>query len=219
MSKLSKRHFWEWFKRNNTSFLDLHNMPKKEATYWINELNTHLRAYGRFFSFVLTVSNQQTGSLTISVNGLQHHFKKADALVALAPDIPAWTITSLEAPMSVDPEMEMLLSDAGIGIDELYFSFADTVPEYNSIIVYHTLCNDESKQLFYNIAQSVVYNLLGERSFGFEIADLDVANLSEAGDAELWKLEELPARIISRQSLFVVTETGTLKLISGDGKG
>ncbi|MBW0177568.1 hypothetical protein [Sediminibacterium sp.] len=219
MSKLSKRHFWKWFQRNNTTYLDLHNSSKKEAAYWINELNTHLRAYGRFYSFVLSVSNQHTGTLTISVDGKPHYFKKADTLVALAPDIPAWTIISLEAPMSVDPEMEMLLADAGIGLDELYFSFAGNADEYNSIIVYHTLCNDDTYDLFYRIAHAVVYNLLGERSFGVDIADIDVANLSEADGAELWKLEELPSRIITRQSLFVVTETGMLKLISGEGKG
>lgn len=219
MSKLSKRHFWEWFKRNNTTYLDLHKRSKKEAAYWINELNTHLRAYGRFYSFVLSVSNQDTGTLTISVDGKPHHFKKADALVALAPEIPAWTFISLEAPMSLNPEMEMLLADAGISLDELYFSFVGNTAEYNSIVVYHTLCNDDSNQLFYNIAHAVVYNMLGERSFGVDITDIDVANLSEANGAELWKLEELPSRIITRQSLFVVTETGMLKLISGDGKG
>lgn len=218
MSKLSKRHFWEWFQRNNTTYLDLHNRSKKEAAYWINELNTHLRAYGRFYFYVLSVSNQHTGTLTISVDGKPHHFKKADALVALAPDIPAWTILSLEAPMSLNPEMGKLLADAGIGLDELYFSFDTNFPDNNSIIVYHTLCNDASNDLFYNIAHTVVYNLLGERSFGVDITDIEVANVSEANGAELWKIEELPSRIISRQSLFVVTETGMLKLISGDGK-
>lgn len=218
MSKLSKRHFWEWFKRNNTTYLDLHNRSKKEATYWINELNTHLRAYGRFYSFVLSVSNQNTGTLTISVDGKPHHFKKADALVALAPDIPAWTILSLEAPMSLNPEMEKLLADAGIGLDELYFSFVGNRDEYNSIIVYHTLCTDDSRYLFYQIAHAVVYNMLGERSFGIDISNIDVANVSETNGAELLKLEELPSHIITQQPLFVVDETGVLKMNSDNSK-
>lgn len=218
MSKLSKRHFWEWFKRNNTSFLDLHNMSKKEAAYWINELNTHLRAYGRFYSFLLRVSEQDKGTLTITVDGKPNHFKKADALVALAPEIPNWAIHSLEAPMYPNPEMEMMLEDAGVNTDDLYFSFVGNRDEYNSIIVYHTLCNDDSRYLFYRIAHAVIYNMLGERSFGNDISEIDVANLSEANGAELWKLEELPSRIITQQPLFVVDETGVLKMNSDNSK-
>jgi hypothetical protein len=219
MSKLSKRHFWEWFKRNNTTYLELHNRTKKEAAYWINELNTHLRAYGRFYSFHLTVSEKHTGSLTITVNGQSNHFKKADALVALAPEIPGWTIVSLEAPMSVNYELEQQLSASGIALDDLYFSFAGNDPDNNYITVYHTLCNEDSRHLFYNIAHAVVYNLLGERSFGLDIVDLDVANLSEADSTHVWKLEELPSRIITRRSSYIVDETGMLKQIPGSGNG
>jgi hypothetical protein len=44
MSKLSKRHFWEWFKRHNQEYLLLNHKSKKEAVYWLRELDAHLRA-------------------------------------------------------------------------------------------------------------------------------------------------------------------------------
>ncbi len=44
MSKLSKRHFWEWFKRHQHEYLVLDKKPKKEVAYWLRELNAHLRA-------------------------------------------------------------------------------------------------------------------------------------------------------------------------------
>jgi hypothetical protein len=54
MIKLTKRHFWEWFKRHNTEYLDIVNKPEKEAGYWLNEMNAHFRACFKFFAFNLT---------------------------------------------------------------------------------------------------------------------------------------------------------------------
>ncbi|WP_315821519.1 hypothetical protein [Paraflavitalea speifideaquila] len=102
MSKLSKRHFWEWFKRHHQEYLSLKQKSKKEVTYWLQELNAHVRAYFKFFGFTLVVPDQGTARLTITVKGRSNHFKKADAFVATAPDLPGWSFHSLEDPIPVD---------------------------------------------------------------------------------------------------------------------
>jgi hypothetical protein len=56
-------------------------------------------------------------------------------------------------------------------------------------------------------------------SFGSDLGNLDIANLSEANDKQLWKLEELPSRIITRGSLYIVNEAGVLKQVGGRGDG
>jgi hypothetical protein len=208
MSTLTKRHFWEWFRRNHQEYLTLKNKSKKEAAYWLNELNAHLRAYYKFFGFSLEWRREQTAVLTITVHGKAMHFKKADALVAKAPDIPGWTIAALEIPRPIDFFLEQQMEDTGIDPRELRFSFVNDDPDYADIIVYHPLCTRENKYLIYELAKAAVYNLLGERCFGSNIRWMDVTNLSFAIPGDTKELEALPDCI--GRSAMVVDGKGKL---------
>jgi len=210
MGRFTKRHFWEWFRKNNGEYLDLNNKGKKETAYWINEFHAHLRAYCRSISFNLTVYEKNTAALTITALGRATRFKTIDALVALAPEVPGWTITALEPPMPAAYGLEEQLIAAGIEVSELYFSFYRNIRGETGIVVYHPLCTEENRAAFLHLAQGVVYNLLGERSFGLDIPFLKVANLSHAGDADIKKLEELPAGLDQRLSPLVVNGAGIL---------
>jgi hypothetical protein len=206
MSKLSKHHFWEWFRRHNQEFLALKNKSKKEVAYWLNELNAHLRAYFKFFGFSLEWQQERTAILTITVNGKAMHFKKAEDLVAKAPDIPGWTIVALEAPRPVDFLLEQQMQDTGIDPRELCFSFAGDDPLNAVLVIYHPLCTPENEHLIYQLANTAVYNLLGERSFGTDIGCLQVANLSSADPGDVEELEALPVCIGRRRSATMVVD-------------
>ena len=210
MSKLLKRHFWEWFKRHHKEYLELDKKSKKEATYWLRELNAHLRAYYKFFEFSLTLPDKGTARLSITVSGKAMHFKKVEALVALAPEIQGWSIHALEDPMPVDFLLEKQMEEAGIHPTECSFSFASDDPDDTNIIVYHPLCSIENERLFLQLAYAAVYNLLGERSFGLDLGQLEMANLSSADPNEIHKLEELPILISLRKPAMVIDHNGTL---------
>src|SRR5439155_12270019 len=105
--------------------LELGNKSKKEAGYWLNELTAHLRAYFKFFGFSLSLHPKETAGLTITVNGKAMHFKKVEAFVAMAPEIPGWRISALENPMPVDFFLEKQMEAAGIDPREFYFSIVD----------------------------------------------------------------------------------------------
>jgi hypothetical protein len=212
MSKLSKRHFWDWFKRNSKEYLDLNNKNKKEAAYWLREMTAHLRAYFKFFEYSLTLPDNGTARLTISVSGKAMHFKKVESFVSTAPDIPGWVILALEDPMPIDFLLEKQIADAGIEPGEFSFSFAsDDVDD--SIIVYHPLCTNENEVHFLQLAYGAVYNLLGERSFGLDIKLLEMANLSNADPDDVHPLSALPVHIGSRRSSIVVDGNGSLQSI------
>lgn len=210
MSTLSKLHFWDWFSRHTQEYLALKNKPKKEASYWLNELNAHLRAYFKFLGFSLELQQEQTATLTITVNGKARHFKKAEDLVAKAPQLPGWTIVALEEPRPVDFLLEQQIQDTGIDPRELCFSFASDDPHNAVLIVYHPLCTSQNEHLIYQLASAAVYNLLGERSFGMNIRWLQVANLSCADPDDVEELEALPARIGPCRSAMMVDSEGSL---------
>lgn len=210
MSRLSKKHFWEWFRRNNKEYLELKKKSKKEADYWLNELTAHLRVYFRYFGFSVTLPENGTAQLTITVNGKARYFEKAEAFVAKAPEIPGWTVKALEEPVPIDFLLEKEIKAAGIDPREFGFSFIGDDPDDSAIIIYHPLCTNENLRPFINLAYEAVYNLLGERSFGLDVDIFEVTNLSEADPDDVYPLEELPVHLGSRRSTFVVDNNGIL---------
>jgi|GEM_PF-2453124 len=212
MSKLSKLHFWEWFKRNNKEYLDLNNKTKKEAAYWLNELNAHLRAYYKFFEYTLVLpGNNSAPKLTVTVHGKAMHFKKVETFVAAAPEIPGWCFHALEEPRAIDFFLEERIESLGIHPGECSFSFASDDPDEKGIIVYHPLCTAGNEFLFLQVASTAVYNLLGEKSFGLDTSYVAVENLSSADPDNVYPLEELPIHIAMRKPAMVVGPNGTLQ--------
>ncbi|MBO9204772.1 MULTISPECIES: hypothetical protein [Niastella] len=211
MSKLSKRHFWEWFKRNNKEYLDLNNKTKKEATYWLNELNAHLRAYYKFFEYRISLPDKGIPNLTITVSGKAMHFKKVDLFVATAPEIAGWQISALEDPMPIEFLLEKHMESTGIHPAEFSFSFASEDPEDTNVIIYHPLCTPQNEGPYLQLAYAAVYNLVGERAFGLDIGQLEMSNLSTADPDDVYPLEELLIHISLRKPAMVVGPNGTLE--------
>jgi hypothetical protein len=210
MTKLSKRHFWQWFKRHHAEYFMLRNKSKSETRFWLNELNAHLRAYYKFFRFGLIWDKDKTATLIISVDAKAAHFKKADDLVAIAPVIPGWTFVALDQPRPIDLCIEDLIMETGIDPCELKFSIPSDRSQCSMVIIYHPLVTTENYHLVYKLAHGAIYNLLGERSFGSDIGDIEVANLSCANRDDVEELEALPARLDSRHSGITVDNDGNL---------
>lgn len=211
MRTLSKRHFWEWFKNCHQQYLSLEKQPRKEFAYWVNELNAHLRAYGKFLGFTLVVEHNRYANLTITVNGKANHFKKVDAFVALAPEIPGWEISALQQPMPAGFLLEDQREATGADPDELSFSFDDNNPASGDIMVYHPLCTEENEPVFRELARGAVYNLLGERCYGTAIRSVEVANRSLADpDTLLRDIQELPELFHDANSTMIVDDKGNL---------
>src|SRR5690348_367670 len=122
MSKLSNNHLWDWFKKYNGEYLHFAKKSKKETNYWLNELTVHLRAYNKFFDFILSNGKDgKSGTLTISVNGKGNHFKKVDAIIAKAPLLAEWTFKALEDPWPIDYMCDTEIARTGVDPHELVF--------------------------------------------------------------------------------------------------
>jgi hypothetical protein len=213
MTKLTKRHFWIWFKRHHAEYFMLCNKSKSETKYWLNELNTHLRAYYKFFRFGLIWEKDKTATLIISVDGKVGHFKKADDLIAYAPVIPGWTFFALDQPRPIDLCIENLIKKTGVDPQEFKFSISANSPLGCWLTIYHPMITPDNYHEVFKLAYGAVYNILGERSFGLNVGKLQVTNLSYANDDELKDIEELPGCIDSQASGVMVNEDGNLVCI------
>lgn len=188
----------------------LNKKSPKEVSYWLREMNAHVRAYYKCFGFSLVVPDKGTARLTITAKGKAIHFKKVDAFVATAPDIPGWSIHALEAPMPVDHLLERQLEVTGINPLEFQFSIGGDDPEDTVVIMYHPLYTLGNRRIFLETAYETVYHLLGERSFGMDINHVEVNNLSCADPSAIYSLEELGIHVGRRSSSMVVDHHGTL---------
>lgn len=175
-NRLTKQHFWQWFKRHNKEFLLLHKKTKKEARYWLNEWNTHLRAYGRYMKFaILWEQEKNTAILIITSYDNSRFFKKIEAFVARACEIPNWKIQALEPP--TEPGFLIEERFGHTGIDEEDFRFVQGDETEDIICVYHPLYTEERYDIFKQVAAAVLYNILGERAFGLDIGYIEVDNV------------------------------------------
>jgi hypothetical protein len=213
MSRLSKNHFWVWFKHHNHEYLALRNKSAKQVSYWLNELNAHLRAYFKFFGYCLEWQQEQCATLIITVNGRSIHFKKVEDFIAKAPKLDGWKISALQEPRPLDFLLDQQIENTGIDPAEMYFSFDNDDPDHTALVIYHPLCNPQNEHLVYELANRVVYNLLGERSYGTDIGPLRIANLSNADPDDIKELEALPACIGLRKSVMAINSNGELIVV------
>lgn len=211
MSKLSKQHFWEWFKRHNEEYLQLYKKTKKEYKYWTNEMNAHLRAHGRYMNFSIQWEmGKNAAILTITSLGKSRFFERIEEFVAKAPQIPNWEIQALEPPQEVDFLIEERFGDTGIDVDELRFVKGDE--DSNIFVVYHPLYIGEEEDIFTQVATAATYNVLGERLYGLNFNCVEVENLSRVPKkSQLLRLEELPALLDGYYSPFIVDAEGNIK--------
>lgn len=135
--KLPKQHFGEWFQRHHQEYLTLNKKSKKEARYWLQEMNAHLRACFKYFKFSLVLPDIGVARLIVTVKGNERYFKKVDAWVATAPNIPGWSIQALEGPIPVDLLLGKQLEVAGINLSDLHFSLSGDQAEETTVTMYH----------------------------------------------------------------------------------
>lgn len=210
-NRLSKQHFWEWFKRHNKEYLQLHKKSKKEDNYLTNELKAHLRAHGRYMKFSLVWEIEgNAGILTITSVGKSRFFDRIEEFVAKAPEIPNWTIQALEPPTKADFLIEERFGYTGIDVAELRFVKGEE--DNNIFVVYHPLYTQKEDKKFTEIATAVTYNVLGERLFGLNFDCVEVDNLSRVPKkSQLLCLEELPALLDNGYSSLMVDGEGNIK--------
>lgn len=211
MTTNSKNHFWNWFEKNHEILFDLPDQSEAEIEYWTNELNSQLKAHHESFDCILEYENEEA-ILTISVGAQREFFKQVDELIAEAPAIPGWIFNALIPPDRIDHVVEDLVIKAGIDPEEFRFSFRKPEPGKRAeIVVFHPSYTPENDILVYEVADQTIFNLLGERSFGNNIEEIDVANISTA---ETDKLEKLNVLATIFNSGIVVTGNGSLVRLS-----
>jgi hypothetical protein len=191
---LVKSHFWKWFQKHAAAYASIFNRNEKEIVYLLDELNMHLRAYCKHLEGGIGINKKMgTMDLIISAHGRAAYFPKVDKLVACAPALWHWQVIALEPRQPLDNMLDICYPDVQLDPHRLWFEPLDEFSQTADIVVYSECCGMSDEGRFEAAVRAVLYNLLGERSYGLDLGELVIANLSAAPRKEnLQRLEELP---------------------------
>jgi hypothetical protein len=211
------KRFWNWFQRNNTSYMSVANISKKEKRHLVDELCVHLKdyAYRGVYVDILYDKIHAQGSLIFTANGNRRHFDKIEKLVEKAPAIENWTFYALYPSMPAAYQIAHIYPGLEIDPDDIYFSPLQLQPNQGSYDLTFYIPEDvELSEAYLRAVEDIVYNLLGERSAVMDIYFIDVFYVQEASieiQESLRNINELPAFIQSTTfSAFNVTQQGAI---------
>jgi hypothetical protein len=191
MASLSINHFWEWFKKHHHEFLEPDTKSKDDIDYWTKELDTLLHKYHKSLNFIIEWENEMA-TLTISAGGNRKFFKQVDDLIDEAPEIPGWMYNALMPPGRIDYVVDNLTKAADVDPKEFRFSFLKPKNNRAELVVFHPSYTPENDIPIFELVDQIVFNMLGERSFGYNINTIDVTHISNSEPDKLEKLEILP---------------------------
>jgi len=191
------KHFWTWFKKNNTAYLQFApgKSNRKETGYLIDELTVHMRAYCKYLSPEFTINADRTkGELVITANSNTSGFKKADRLVLKAPPIDGWTFIALRPPHYLDSHPAFCKAQMEANITDIWFQDKGTScfgTLYIAVFVPYIL--PEKEEAVSNYVDWTILNLIGERAEAMDVEVLLVESLDMVDqDRNLYHIEELP---------------------------
>lgn len=207
------KQFWAWFQRNQRAYANLLKMDKRETLYLMRELSIHLRACGRYIEFELVFQNKKPGADTVCIftaNGRHTHFTKVERLIAEAPAIPGWHFCGLMPPRTAGFQLESDFPE--ISFNPALCWFLPPVkhePTQRWVVCLYMDTYEELTIEHADMARQVVYNLLGEKVYGWMVYDVGIDRLCElprAMHGELIGLEHLSDHIYWRDTTGMIVD-------------
>lgn len=213
------KQFWEWFRRNQETYLHLFKSSKAEALYLMREMTMHLAAYGTRINAELyweKVEGDIEVVLVFTTYGRARQFRKVERLVAQAPDLPGWRFLDLDPPRPIDFFLDEDYGHLDFDPFNLWFEPPRFFNNQDKccLDVYVDTYTQISKEYEQAVA-GAVYNVLGEKVYGLKIRELNVDRLCELPKRQrsaLVNLQQLPQYIqIRDDSCLYVNEWGQVK--------
>lgn len=211
-------HFWEWFERHHQTFLDFESLTRTERQYWLAELNGHLTTYNRFLVPQLQRAGSGPGKqcqLIISALGRSCSFIMVDRLLKQAPQLRSWELVALQPAAGFDDYAFDLLQHLKASIGRLWFDVRNIDADGKIHLYVLAEFGERLKGEHPDKVKRLLYHMLGERMYGWSIADISLQWyqwLPEEDRPCLELLEKIPARIQKRLTAgMAVGKDGRLK--------
>ena len=198
----SAKHFWNWFKENNSAYLFLNTVDAGIKQQLLDTMQEKLHLFCDGIFFEIGGSRDQDQELIITAEGDVNYFAQVEELVNAAPQIPNWSFIAFIPPRDADFEIDY--EGVKLNANDLYFDPMESVNEPGKLGVrvyipnYEIVRNDKwLRPAVFKVLDTV----LGEKSFASDVHFVEIAQLSDdpVGDGFL-HLSQLPKYISWKKS-------------------
>jgi len=208
-------HFWKWFSRNNSRYLQLCDLDTPETEYWLHELQLHLSCVNPHLTYEITVLSEHGFSLIITPDRNADLFSTARKLVASAPSLPHWSIGALRPPREIDFDFETRFGNSGIDPGKLRFKPYPEVPggsKLESIAVYIPGYRSKHDDEYYPAVKAILENLVGEEILATVLGLVAISALDKwALELEdIFPIQQLPVYVGRMKSPYKVNKEGKI---------
>lgn len=193
----SAKHFWNWFKENNSAYLFLNTVDAGIKQQLLDTMQEKLHLFCDSIFFEIGGAADQDQELIITAEGDVNYFAQVEELVNAAPQIPNWSFIAFIPPRDADFEIDY--EGVQLNANDLYFDPMESANEPGKLGVrvyipnYEIVRNDKwLRPAIYKILDTI----LGEKSFASDVRFVEIAQLSDdpVGDGFL-HLSQLPQYI------------------------
>ena len=177
--------FWNYFKKNNFTFLLIKEIPAEELEKHFNKLNEYLSEYNEDLG-VIIINGKSKSELIITAHGNPYLFKEVELLVHYAPTIERWKITPFLQPekniSKYEDRTDKPFQFYGISlkVSEMYFLPLENPkkPKELGICVYINNYNFHKDNPKLREAVYIqIEHILGEKSFANDIAFINITQI------------------------------------------
>ena len=209
------KYFWDWFLKNQDEYRAIDELSDEDYEYRMRELQIHLRAYcSHLEAHIINSEDNKCNWLIISARLNRKLFKKADKLVAKAPEIEGWEMVSLLPPQPVDYLIRLGVTYTGINPEYMWFVAhePDEAGRAAFIVFVRSPLPLDDDELCVAV-KTILLNVMGERSYCSDIEMWTIVSHPAAnpkGNGVL-HITELPAYIAGLKSNFEIGEDGELR--------
>jgi hypothetical protein len=164
----SPSHFWSWFEKENTRFLNFNTQSKQKMESILDEILRELQQYNPNLGVQIGGHNSDVQQLIVTAAGYPEHFESVEQLINAAPKLNHWQFIALMPPMDFD---KLDFENFSLSVKDLCFHetmLADM--EMDEIAVTIKVNNHETMSQFDHFEAAVhkFLNLtLGEKHFSY----------------------------------------------------
>jgi hypothetical protein len=189
--------FWNWFKVNNSKFLNLNSDELNHAAKenLLDEFTAQLHTYNEHLYFEIGGRSGEEQELIITADGDSDYFDQVEQLITAAPAIDNWTYTALMPPLDLDYTSNF--EDVVLKPLEIWFLPLNRESNPKSIGIRICLPNYEQvkdSEWLEGAVFRMLDTVLGEKAFAEDVDYVGIGHLPPTPeDHGMIELKELPA--------------------------